>query len=194
MARRVFHADAELASQCWEAVGFLVALIREIRDPAVKRDTAGDTVRCPKVDPRVTGIHDLARKVIVGARTGEIAVEVPVHSPEGSIEHDISGILRAAQQRATDQIIRIDVQGIAGSGKSSRGLVSVIRGRAEPVRQARFAGQDSAASASQIGVEESPAKSHGIQLKADDVMKTAFKVGRRETHSIRSEFLLDAGM
>src|SRR5712664_3531255 len=134
MGRGVFHADAEFASERWEAVGFLVALIREIRDPAVKRDTVRDAVRCPKIDPRVTWIHDLARKIIVGARTGEIAVEVPVHSPEGSIEHDISGILRATQKRATDQIIRIDVQGIAGSGKSSRGLVSVIRGRAEPVR------------------------------------------------------------
>src|SRR5437879_13245388 len=100
MARGVLHADAVLPPERRVAIYILVMLISEIRDAAIQDETVGDVVRRPKINPRIAWIHNLAWIVIVGASPSEISIDVPVHPPNGSIEHDISGVRRSAQQRA----------------------------------------------------------------------------------------------
>src|SRR5712691_7141065 len=80
VARGVLHAEAEFAAQRRVTVRLLVLLVGKIRDAAVESEPVGNVVRRRKIKPCIAGVHNLAGIVVVGALTGEIAAEVPIHS------------------------------------------------------------------------------------------------------------------
>src|ERR1700681_842506 len=100
MARGVFHADAKLAPERGIAQRILVLLVGEIRDTAVEPDAVTKIVRSGEIDASIASVvrDAVSEKIAVGASAGEIARNVPVHSFECRIQHEIAGIYRAPEQ------------------------------------------------------------------------------------------------
>src|SRR6202521_2127959 len=107
MARCVFHANAKLAPERRISVHFRISLVREIVDAPVDAEAVRDVVRRREIEQRVARVGDLraGSEIAVEPLAREVSGEVPVHPPEGRIQHDVSGIHRPPDQAATKNVV-----------------------------------------------------------------------------------------
>src|SRR5258708_30733342 len=113
MACGVPHADSKLAPESGITQHILVFFIGEICDGSVEADAVSEIVRSCEIEACVAWIAREAEpeKIAVAALPSEISRQIPVHSPQCRIQHDIPGVHRAAEKAAAGDIVRIEIVG-----------------------------------------------------------------------------------
>src|SRR5580658_6218439 len=84
MARRIFHADAKLASERGIAQYVLILFVGEVDDAPVETDAMSQIVRAGEVKARIAWVigQPQSQEIAIPPGTGEIPGEIPVHPPE----------------------------------------------------------------------------------------------------------------
>src|SRR5712691_4513737 len=87
-AELVSHAGAHIASQRGKADGVLILLVEEVGSAGVEREATAHIKARRQVESRVAWVFKLggAGEIAVGAASGEIARETPVHSAPSNVD------------------------------------------------------------------------------------------------------------
>src|SRR5438034_3326550 len=78
----VSHAGAHIASERGKADGVLILLVEKVGSAGVEREATAHVIARRQIESRVAWVFKLggAGEIAVGAASGEIARETPVHS------------------------------------------------------------------------------------------------------------------
>src|SRR6266704_23942 len=195
-AELVSHAGAHIASQRGKADGVLILLVEEVGSAGVEREATAHIKARRQVESRVAWVFKLggAGEIAVGATSGEISREIPVHSAPSNVDDQRSRMQRQAKKRIARFESRIGER--IGGFENARVVIGIVPAKREPADGMGLHGKIHTAGAGKVSVEiiaraKWTAGSNGARSKTDYIVKAIGEVISGETQPVGAQELLE---